>query len=136
MLRGAYAPLGTEPGQVIEGQGIRKGTLFRAYPDGLNVERTAWDFRSSFGYRFSPDEKLIMTQNSANPMKPCGIMNDWEPVYEVKEGKWYGWPDYYSGIPRTPPYWIIKGGEGTELVLRGEKHERLLLIPLSVRVSR
>lgn len=43
MLTGAYVPLGTEtePGHVIEGQGICKGAFFRAYPDGLNVERTA-----------------------------------------------------------------------------------------------
>jgi glucose/arabinose dehydrogenase len=125
---GAYVPLGTvtEPGQVIEGQEICNGAFFRANPDGTNIERIAWGLRSSFGYRFSPDGRLITTQNSANPMKPRGIMNDWEPIYEVKEGKWYGWPDYYSGIPITDPRWIIKGGKGGKFVLTEETHQKLL----------
>jgi glucose/arabinose dehydrogenase len=124
---GVYVPLGTvtEPGQIIPGQEICNGAFYRANPDGTGIERIAWGFRSSFGYRFSPNGTLITTQNSANPMKPRGIMNDWEPIYEVVEGEWYGWPDFYSGIPITDSRWEIKKGEG-EFVLTPETHERLL----------
>ena len=128
MLTGAYVPLGTvtEYGQVIEGQEICNGAFFKANPDGTNIERIAWGFRSSFGYRFSKDGRLIMTQNSANPMPPRGIFNDWEPVYEVKEGKWYGWPDFYSGIPITDPYWVFNQIEDGDFVLTEETHRKLL----------
>ena len=98
-----YVPLGvnTEYGETIEGQQWCHGTMYRADPDGSNIERIAWGFRSNFGYNFSSDGRLITTQNSGNIMAPRPIYEDWEPVYEVIPGEWYGWPDYYSGLPVT-----------------------------------
>ena len=124
---GVYVPLGTktEKGQVIEGQKICNGAFFRCDPDGSNLERIAWGFRSSFGYRYSPDGRLIMTQNSANPMKPRGIRFDAESVYEVVEGEWYGWPDFYSSTPITDPRFKVLGGP-QEFVLTQETHGKLL----------
>lgn len=102
---GVYVPLGTktQKGQVIKGQKICNGAFFRVDPDGSNIERIAWGFRSNFGYRFAPDGRLITTQNSGNPIPPREIHDDTEPIYEVIEGEWYGWPDYYSSEPITTP---------------------------------
>lgn len=127
VLTGIYVPLGTEttPGQVIKGQKICNGAFFRCNPDGSDIERIAWGLRSSFGYRFSPDGRLIATMNSANPMPPRGLYFDYEPVYEVKEGEWYGWPDFYSGIPITDERFEYKG-EVRNFALTKETHQKLL----------
>ena len=127
ILTGVYVPLGvvTKPGQVIKGQEICNGAFFRCNPDGTNIERIAWGLRSSFGYRFSPDGRLITTMNSANPMPPRGLYFDYEPVYEIKEGEWYGWPDFYSGIPITDERFEFKD-EVRRFALTPETHKKLL----------
>lgn len=98
-----YAPLGidTKPGQMIPGGFWCHGAMYTAKPDGTGIKKIAWGLRSSFGYGFSPDGRLIATQNSGNVMEPRPIYDDAEPVYEITQGAWYGWPDYYSGIPIT-----------------------------------
>lgn len=124
---GVYVPLGTttQKGQVIKGQKICNGAFFRADPDGSNIERIAWGLRSNFGYRFSPDGRLITTQNSGNPIPPREIHDDTESIYEVFEGEWYGWPDYYSSEPVTTPRFGPHPIEHT-FVLTEETRKRLL----------
>ena len=124
---GAFMPLGelAEKGMTIKGELICNGAFFRCDPDGRNLERIAWGLRSSFGYRYSPDGRLITTMNSANPMPPRGIYFDWETVYEVKEGEWYGWPDYFSGIPITDERFKVKKEERS-FIFNEETHKRLL----------
>ena len=124
---GAYVALGTETeaGQVIEGQEICNGAFFRCSLDGTNIQRIAWGLRSSFGYRFSPEGQLVATMNSANPMPPRGLYFDYESVYEIEEDTWYGWPDYYSGIPITDERFGVKKEE-RKFVLTEETHQRLL----------
>lgn len=127
VLTGIYVPLGTvtKAGQVVEGQEICNGAFFRCNPDGSDIERIAWGLRSSFGYRFSPDGRLITTMNSANPMPPRGLYFDYEPIYEIKEGEWYGWPDFYSGIPITDERFEFKD-EVRKFALTKETHRKLL----------
>ncbi|WP_347160344.1 hypothetical protein [Pontibacter chitinilyticus] len=124
---GVYVPLGqqTKPGQVIKGEKVCNGAFFSCNPDGSGLQRIAWGMRSSFGYRFSPDGKLITTMNSANPMPPRGLYFDYEPVYEVVQDEWYGWPDYYSGIPITDKRFGVKE-EDQKFVLTAETRSKLL----------
>jgi glucose/arabinose dehydrogenase len=131
---GIYVRLGekTEAGQVIEGQQICNGAIFRANTDGSNIERIAWGFRNTFEYTFAPDGRLITTNNSGNPILPRPVFNDWETIYEVQEGQWYGWPDYFSGEPITnerfsdAPEQFPGKVQPHEFVLTEETHRELL----------
>ncbi|WP_125185199.1 hypothetical protein [Botryobacter ruber] len=124
---GVYVKLGekTKAGQVIKGQEVCNGAFFSCDLDGNNIKRIAWGLRSSFGYRFSPDGKLITTMNSANPMPPRGLYFDYEPVYEIVQGEWYGWPDFFSGIPITDERFSGKE-KRWDFVLTEETHRKLL----------
>ena len=112
-LTGVYVTLGTETtaGQTIKGEVPCNGAFLRADPDGSNLEVYAWGLRSDYGYRFSADGRLIATQNSGNPIPPRPLYNDWEDIYEVQQGAWYGWPDFYSGLPITDKRFALKGTE-------------------------
>jgi glucose/arabinose dehydrogenase len=131
---GAFVPLGekTEQGQVIEGDTICNSGLFRADADGSNVERIAWGIRDSFEFTLAPDGRLIATNNSCNPIPPRPIFKDWETIYEIKEGEWYGWPDFCSGEPLTDPRFSDAPPEFPgkvpphEFVLAEETHKELL----------
>ncbi|MCJ8163390.1 hypothetical protein MKJ04_00950 [Pontibacter sp. E15-1] len=124
---GVYVALGqkTKAGQVINGEEICNGAFYSCNPDGSDLKRIAWGFRSSFGYRFSPAGKLITTMNSANPMPPRGLYFDYEPVYEVVPGEWYGWPDFYSGIPITDKRFEVKE-DVRKFALTDATHRKLL----------
>lgn len=100
---GVYVPAGveTEPGQVVEGEFWCHGAVYRTNPDGTEPARIAWGLRSVFGLDFSENGRLVVTNNSGNIMEPRPIYDDWETLYEIEEGGWYGWPDYYSGLPVT-----------------------------------
>jgi glucose/arabinose dehydrogenase len=126
-LTGVYVPLGmaTKAGQVIKGQLKCNGAFMRANPDGSALEMVAWGLRSVFGYNFTPDGRLIAVQNGGNPLAPREITFDWDTLWEVKPGQWYGWPDYFSGLPVTdprfaPPY------KPHKFVLTDDTHQRLL----------
>ena len=124
---GVYVKLGekTKSGQVVKGEKICNGAFFSCNPDGSDIRRIAWGLRSSFGYRFSPEGKLISTMNSANPMPPRGLYFDYEPVYEIVQDEWYGWPDFYSGIPITDARFGAKESD-RKFVLTEATHRKLL----------
>ena len=102
-MTGVYVPFGTTTqfGQVISGAVPCNGAFFRANPDGTGLELFAWGLRSDFGYRFDEQGRLIASQNSGNLIAPRPVYDDWETIWVVEEGKWYGWPDYFSGLPIT-----------------------------------
>lgn len=127
-LTGVYVPLGTktEPGQTIPGKVPCNGAMLRANADGSGLEVFAWGLRSNFGYRFGPDGRLIATQNSGNPIAPREIYNDWEPIYDVRQGEWYGWPDYYSSMPVTDKRFAAPDYAQHKFVLNEETRRRLL----------
>jgi glucose/arabinose dehydrogenase len=127
ILTGAYVPLGTTTtsGLTIPGETPCNGAFLRAESDGSDLNVVAWGLRSDFGYRFNNEGQLIATQNSANPMKPRGLHDDWESIYLIEEGAWYGWPDFYSGVPITDPRFAVPDAERS-FVLTPETHARLL----------
>jgi glucose/arabinose dehydrogenase len=84
-----YLPPGfrARRGQVVQGQLKCNGAMYRANPDGTGLAVVAWGLRSNFGYRWSPDGKmLVATQNSCNPIPPRETYRDWEPIYAIKDG--------------------------------------------------
>lgn len=90
----------TEPGQTVPGEFWCNSALYRANADGTNPERLAWGIRNAFHYEFSPKTgHLIFSNKSGNPIPGRPVYDDWETIYELKEGAWYGWPDYYSSVP-------------------------------------
>src|SRR5690606_9429904 len=102
---GAFVPLGTrtDEGFKILGQEIANGAFYRAGPDGSNLRAVAWGFRNPFDYDVSPDGRLIALETGADPVPPRAFFRDWDAFYEVREGRWYGWPDFRAGLPVADP---------------------------------
>ena len=115
---GAFVPYGTatEPGQVIPGDVKCNGSVLRCNPDGSELELVAWGFRNPYGKRFSPDGRLFVTNHGIDERGHRHIFGDLEDLYEVEEGRWYGWPDFASGIRLDDPYWGRRG-RGREPVI-------------------
>ncbi len=115
----AFRPFGTtsSEGETIEGHVKSGGTILRMNPDGSQLEVYAWGLRNPYGLAWGPDGKLYVSENGFDIRGSRPIANDKEDIYLVKEGAWYGWPDYASGIPVTDPQFKPENNEGPEFLL-------------------
>jgi glucose/arabinose dehydrogenase len=104
---GAFVPFGTPTaaGQVIPGALPCSGAVMRVRPDGSDLELVAWGFRNPFGLAFDGDGALYVTENQydvrgSRPVFGTGDLL-WRVEPEAGTAPWYGWPDYWAGIPLT-----------------------------------
>ncbi len=99
---GAFMPFGKKcvPGQIVKGQLKCNSVVYRCNPDGSGLEVFAWGLRNPFWLSFSPDGRLLCLDQGSDPRGsrplPCS-----DSLYEIKQGAWYGFPDFLSGIPST-----------------------------------
>jgi glucose/arabinose dehydrogenase len=98
---GAFAPFGAvhPPGTRLTGRTPCTAAVMRCNPDGSALELVAWGLRNAYGLGFLPDGRLIATDQGADVRGLRPIWNCPDFLYEVKAGAWYGWPDYYGGLP-------------------------------------
>jgi glucose/arabinose dehydrogenase len=108
---GAFVPFGTETeaGQVIPGNVKASGAILRCDPDGGNLEGSAWGLRNPYGLAFAPNGTgLYATEHGMDNRSARHVVGDFDDLYRIEEGRWYGWPDFASGIRLDDPRW----GEG------------------------
>ncbi|GAA1365967.1 PQQ-dependent sugar dehydrogenase [Streptomyces beijiangensis] len=86
-------------------------------PDGSDLRLVAWGLRNAFGLLFLPDGRLLATDQGADDRgsRPVGEVP--ELLYEVRQGAWYGWPDYIGAVPVDAPRFAPDGGEAPAFVL-------------------
>ena len=115
---GAYVPFGTptQPGQVIKGNVNCNGSVLRCDLDGSNLEVVAWGLRNPYCVGFTQDGRLFATEHGMDERGNRYVVDDPDDFYEIREGEWYGWPDFASGIRLDDLYWG-EGGHGREPVL-------------------
>ena len=115
---GAFVPFGTETtfGQVIPGNVKASGSVLRFNPDGTELEVVAWGLRNPYGLAFAGDGRLFATEHGMDARSQRQILGDFDDLYLIEDGRWYGWPDFASGIRLDDPAWG-DGGHGREPVL-------------------
>ncbi len=99
---GAFMPFGKkcEPGQIVKGQLKSNSVVYRCNFDGSGLEVYAWGFRNPYGLVEAPDGRLLALDQGSDP-RGCRPLPCPDNLYEVKQGAWYGWPDFLSGYPAT-----------------------------------
>ncbi len=102
---GSFKPFGTRAraGEVIQGRPMANGVLYRVRLDGSGLEVVADGLRNIFGLGFSPQGRLLAINHGFDGRGNRPIAGDWDSVWEVSRGGWYGWPDFASGLPVTDP---------------------------------
>jgi glucose/arabinose dehydrogenase len=98
---GAYSAFGkqTTAGQVIKGAVPCTGSILRVPVGGGSPQVVAWGFRNPFGLAFSPDGRLFITENGFDERGSRKVWGTADVLWEVKQGLWYGWPDFSAGKP-------------------------------------
>jgi glucose/arabinose dehydrogenase len=105
---GAFAPFGksTEPGQRISAQLPCTAAVMRCNPDGSELELVAWGLRNAYGLGFLPDGRLLAVDQGADDRGSRPVGNVPDLLFEVRQGSWYGWPDFIDGDPITDPRYL------------------------------
>lgn len=102
---GAYQKYGTpaRKGQVVKGEKLCTTGVWRANPDGSDVELIAWGIRNPFGPAFTEAGELYVADNCFEEKGERAIGQDPDRIWHVKNAKaphgsvktpdWYGFPE-------------------------------------------
>jgi len=116
---GAFVPFGTPttPGQRIAAQLPCTAAIMRCNPDGSELELVAWGIRNAFGLGFLPDGRLLAVDQGADDRGSRPVGNIPDLLFEVRQGAWYGWPDFIGDTPITDPQYRPVRGHAPSFVL-------------------
>lgn len=116
---GAFAPFGSAhaPGTRLPGRTPCTAAVMRCRPDGSGLELVAWGLRNAYGLGFLPDGRLLATDQGADVRGLRPVWNCPDFLYEVKPGAWYGWPDFYGGLPIDHPRYRAPDGSAQAYAL-------------------
>ncbi len=102
-VTGAFSPFGTptKAGQVIKGRIPCSGAVMKIPLKGGDPELVAWGFRNPYGLAISPDGRIYVTDNSYDDRGSRPVWGTGDVLWELEEGKWYGFPDFAAGVSMT-----------------------------------
>lgn len=110
---GPFQPLGESGAKSIRGTTKASGTILRFNPDGSGLEVFAWGLRNPFGVAWGRDGRLYVTENGYDERGSRPIANAPESIWVIRQGAWYGFPDFAGGEPVTSPK--FKGNDAPEV---------------------
>lgn len=116
---GAFVPFGerTSMGQRLAAQLPCTAAIMRCNEDGSELELVAWGLRNAYGIGFLPDGRLLAVDQGADDRgsRPMGNVPDM--LFDVRQGAWYGWPDFIGDVPITDPRYQPERGTAPTFLL-------------------
>jgi glucose/arabinose dehydrogenase len=95
---GAYQALGHADLREIKAEPMCTSAIYRLRPGSTTPELVAWGFRNPVGLAFDANGTLLTGMQGADGRSTRPITNDPDSVLRVREGAWYGWPDYAANL--------------------------------------
>lgn len=95
---GAFLPFRqfSEAGQVIEGHPKATSVIYRADVEGGGSEVVCWGLRNPYALAMSPDGRLWTIDQGCDDRGSRPLASK-DALYEVRDGAWYGFPDWFGG---------------------------------------
>jgi glucose/arabinose dehydrogenase len=115
---GPFQPFGDSGEAHIPGQVKANGTILRCNTDGSGLEVYAWGLRNPYGLAWGPDGHLYVADNGYDDRGSRPIGNAPDVVWRMKQGAWYGFPDFVGGIPVTDRQFKPTQGPQPQFVLK------------------
>ncbi len=116
---GAFVPFGerTEPGQRIAARLPCTAAVMRCNVDGSGLELVAWGLRNAYGLGFLADGRLLAVDQGADDRGSRPVADAPDMLFEVREGAWYGWPDFIGDIRIEDPRFLPQRGSPPTFLL-------------------
>jgi len=118
-LTGAFAKFGqtTKPGTRLAGRVPCTAAIMRCNPDGSELELVAWGVRNAYALGFLPDGRLLAVDQGADDRGSRPVADVPDLLFEVRQGAWYGWPDFINAEPITSARFLPTRGEAPTFLL-------------------
>lgn len=114
---GAFAPFGRTT-DTARAQVKANSTILRMNADGSGLEVYAWGLRNPFGVMWGPDGRLYAADNGFDERGSRPIGKAVDAIWVIRQGGWYGFPDFNAGIPVTDPRFKPSRGEEPKFLMR------------------
>jgi glucose/arabinose dehydrogenase len=128
---------GKPEGGMVKGSVKANGTILRMDPDGSHLEVFAWGLRNPYGLRWGPDGRLYCADNGYDDRGSRAVANSPDMIWVVREGAFYGWPDYVAGEPITDSKFRAPTKPAPKFIMRDHPHveKPLLTLPKQSAVT-
>ncbi|MGC9665317.1 PQQ-dependent sugar dehydrogenase [Planosporangium sp. 12N6] len=124
---GPFKPFRTPArrGEVVRGELRCSSGLWRAQPDGSEMELVAWGIRNPYGMAFGEDGDLYVTDNDFEETSDRAIQGDPDRIWRIEAARrphgshprpaWYGFPDICGdGLPAWHESHLPRRGQPAE----------------------
>jgi glucose/arabinose dehydrogenase len=99
---GAYQPYKQSGARTIPAQPMCTSAIYRLRAGSTTPELVAWGFRNPVALTLDRDGALVTGMQGADMRSTRPIKDDPDSVLRVREGAWYGWPDYSAALKPLP----------------------------------
>jgi glucose/arabinose dehydrogenase len=99
---GAYQALGHADARDISGAAMCTSSIYRLRAGSTTPELVAWGFRNPVALAMDADGTLLVGMQGADVRSTRPIASDSDSVLRVRDGAWYGWPDYGASLTAYP----------------------------------
>jgi glucose/arabinose dehydrogenase len=118
-----------DPGAVVPGAVPCNGAVLRFQPANLagTLEVFAWGLRNPYGVVVDDEGALWVIDNGPDARGSRPIENAPDAIYRLEEadaGSWYGYPDFFAGIPVTDEEFTSPSDRPLEFII--DNHDDLL----------
>lgn len=126
---GAFTPYGVPNAlnEIIKGVTKASGSILKANPDGTELELVAWGFRFPAHLELDRSNNLFVANHGYTIRGSRPIANAQDDFHMVRDGLWYGWPDYVGNEPINQSKFKPSGEVQPEFLLKS--HPNIPPIP-------
>lgn len=95
---GAYQSYGASGARRVPAAPLCTGALYRLASGAATPELVAWGFRNPVALARTAEGEILVGMHGADVRSTRPVRDDPDAIYRLREGAWYGWPDYAADL--------------------------------------
>lgn len=117
---GAYQPHKQSSAKTVRAEPLCTSAIYRLRQGSTAPELVAWGFRNPVALGFDSNGGLVVANQGGDVRSARPLATDPDSVLRVRDGAWYGWPDYDAALNAFPiPPVIDRAASGLAAPDRG-----------------